>query len=63
MLADHALEHRGLFIELTARASRLRGLQHRLLTLRSKPIEADDQLDERVKQRQADQEETEEDEL
>jgi hypothetical protein len=41
----------------------LRGLQHRLLTLRSEPIEADDQLDERVKQRQADQEETEEDEL
>ena len=63
MLADHALESRCLFIELSAGAPGLSGLQYRLLTLGGEPVDAHDELHQRVQQRQADQEETEEDEL
>ncbi len=63
VLADEALQRRRLFVELPARAPRLRGLQHRLLALRAEAIEADDQLDQRVQQRQADEQESEQDEL
>ena len=63
VLANDALERGGLLVELPARAAGLRGLQYRLLTLRSKPVEAHDQLDQRVEQRQADKKKPEQDEL
>ncbi|TMH66275.1 MAG: hypothetical protein E6H55_01905 [Betaproteobacteria bacterium] len=63
MLADQSLQRRRLLVELPARAPRLRRLQDRLLALRSEAIEADDQLDQRVEQRKADEQETEQDEL
>ena len=63
VLANQALERRRLLIELPARASRLRRLHHGLLSLRSEPVEADDELDERVQQRETDQQEPEQDEL
>ncbi len=63
VLTDDALERGRLLVELPARAPGLRGLQYRLLTLRSETVEAYDQLDQRVEQRQADEEKTEQDEL
>ena len=63
MLADEPLQRRCLLVELPARAPRLRCLQDRLLALRPEPIEADDQLDQRVEQREADEQEAEQDEL
>ena len=63
MLAHQALQRGRLLVELTTGASGLRGLQHCLLTLRSQAVEADDQLDQRIQQRQADQQKSEQDEL
>ncbi len=63
ILANQSLERRRLLVELPAGAARLRRLQHGLLTLRAKAIEADDQLHQRVEQRQADQQEAEQNEL
>ncbi len=63
MLADESLQRRCLLVELPARAPRLSCLQHRLLALRPEAIEADDQLDQRVEQREADEQEAEQDEL
>ena len=63
MLADDALEGGCLLVELPAGAPGLRGLEHRLLALRAQSIEADDELDEGVEQRQADEEKPEENEL
>ena len=63
MLAHQPLQRRRLLVELAAGAPRLRRLQHRLLALRAQSVEADDQFDERVQQRQADQQESEQDEL
>ena len=63
VLADKALERRRLLVELAAGAPRLRSLQHSLLALRRQAIEADNQFDQRVEQRQADQQEAEQDEL
>ena len=59
MLADQTLERGRLLVELSAGTSRLRGLQHRLLTLRSQAIQADDEFDQCIKQRQTDQKESE----
>ena len=63
MLAHEALERRRLLVELPAGAAGLRRLQHCLLALRPEAVEADDQLDQRIEQRQADQQEAEQDEL
>ena len=63
VLAHEPLERRRLLVELAAGAARLRGLQHRLLALRAQSVEADDQFNERIEQRQADQQESEQDEL
>jgi hypothetical protein len=63
VLPHQTLERGRLLVELTAGASGLRRLQDSLLTLRSQAIEAYDQLDERVQERQTDQQETEQDEL
>ena len=63
MLTHQAFERCRLFVELPAGVAGLRRLQYRLLALRSQTIEADDQLDQRVEQGQADQQEAEQDEL
>ena len=63
MLTHQALERCRLFVELSAGVAGLRRLQYRLLALRSQAIETDDQLDQRVEQGQADQQEAEQDEL
>jgi hypothetical protein len=52
-----------LLVELSAGTSRLCGLEHRLLTLRSQAIEADNEFDQCIKQRQTDQKESEQDEF
>ena len=63
VLPNDTLERGRLLIELTARAPGLRCLQYRLLALRSETVEAHDQLDQRVEQRQADEKKPEQDEL
>lgn len=63
VLTHDPLERNCLLVELPARASRLRCLQYRLLALRAEPIEAHDQLDQCVQERQTDQQETEQDKL
>ena len=63
MLADQTLEGGRLLVELSAGTSRLCGLEHRLLTLRSQAIEADNEFDQCIKQRQTDQKESEQDEF
>ena len=63
MLARDALERRRLLVQQAARAPRLRGLQHFLPALRFEPVERQDQLGERVDERQADEQEAEQDEL
>ena len=63
VLAHESLQRRRLFVELAAGATRLRRLQHGLLTLRAQAVEADDQFDQRVQQRQTDQQESEQDEF
>ena len=63
MLAHEALERRRLLEELPAGASCLRRLLHRLLALRLEPVERKDELAQRIKQRQAHQQEAEQDEL
>jgi hypothetical protein len=63
VLPDETLQRRRLLVELPARTPCLRSLQHRLLALGSEAVEADDQLNQRVQQREADEQETEQDEL
>src|SRR5207248_7492581 len=63
MLAHDALQSRRLLVELATRSSGLGGLHDRLLALGAEAIEAHDQLDQRVQQRQADEKKTEENEL
>ena len=63
VLTHQAFERCRLLVELSAGVPRLRRLQYGLLTLRSETIETDDQLDQRVEQRQADEQEAEQDEL
>ena len=63
VLPDDALERPRLLEELAARASRLGRLLHRLATLRLQLIEREDELAQRVEQRQAHQQEAEQDEL
>ena len=63
MLTHQAFERCRLLVELSAGVPGLRRLQYRLLALRSETIETDDQLDQRVEQRQADEQEAEQDEL
>ena len=63
MLTHQSFERCRLFVELSAGVAGFRRLQYRLLALRSETIETDDQLDQRVEQGQADQQEAEQDEL
>jgi len=63
VLANESFQRGRLLVELPAGASGLRGLQHGLLALGPEAVEADDQLDQRVQQRQADEQETEQNEL
>jgi hypothetical protein len=63
LLTDESLERCRLFVELSAGSSGLRGLQDRLLTLGPQAIEADDEFDQCVKQRQTHQQEAEQNEL
>mgnify|MGYP005818362943 CR=1 FL=1 len=63
LLAHDPLERRRLLEEEPARARGLRGLQHFLAALRRESIDRQQQLRERVKQRQAHQQERQQDEL
>ena len=63
MLPHDALERSRLLEQLPARASRLRRLLHRLATLRLQLVERQDQLAQRVEQRQAHQQEAQQDEF
>ena len=63
MLPHDALERSRLLEQLAARAPRLRGLLHRLTALRLQLIEREDQLAQRIEQRQAHQQETQQDEF
>jgi len=63
ILADQAFERRRLLVELPARASCLCRLEHRLLTLRSQAIQADNEFDQCIQQGRTDQKEPEQDEL
>ena len=58
VLAYNALQGRRLFVELATRSTRLRCLHDGLLALRAEAIEAHDQLDQRIQQRQADEKKT-----
>ena len=63
LLAHDPLERRRL-LEQQARGARgLRGLQHLLAALRREAVEREDELRERVEQRQADEQEAHQDEL
>src|SRR6266536_1312802 len=62
-LSHYALQRDGLLEQLAARASGLRRLLHGLLSLQLQPIERKDQLRKRVDQRQADQQETQQNEF
>ena len=63
VLADDPLQRRRLLDELPAGAPGLRRLLHGLLALRLQLVERQDELRQRVDQRQADQQEPEQDEL
>ena len=63
VLADDALQRRRLLEELSARASGLCGLLHRLLSLGLQALEREDELGKRIDQRQAHQKEAEQDEF
>ena len=63
MLPHDALERSRLLEELPAGASRLGRLLHRLATLRLQLVERQDQLAQRVEQRQAHQQEAKQDEF
>jgi len=63
VLPDETLQRRRLLVKLAAGAPGLRRLEHRLLALRAEAIEAYDQFDERVQQRKADEQESEQDEF
>ena len=63
VLADDALERARLLEQLAARPTRLRSLLHGLLTLLLEPVEREDQLDERIDERKADEQEAQQDEL
>jgi hypothetical protein len=63
VLPHDALERSRLLEQLAAGASRLGGLLHGLPTLRLQLIERQDQLAQRVEQRQAHQKEAEQDEF
>ena len=63
MLAHDALERHRLLEQLAARAPGLRRLLHRLAPLRLQLVERQDQLAQRVDERQAHQQEAQQDEL
>ena len=63
MLAHDALERPRLLEELPARAPRLRRLLHRFASLRLQLVERQDELAQRIEQRQAHQQEAEQDEF
>jgi hypothetical protein len=63
VLARNTLQCRRLLIQEAARPPCLGGLEHLLAPLRFEPVERQDQLGERVNERQADEQEAEQDEL
>ena len=63
MLPHDALERSRLLEQLAARAPRLRRLLHRLAPLRLQLVERQDQLAQRIEQRQAHQQEAQQDEF
>jgi hypothetical protein len=63
MLPHDAFERSRLLEQLAARATRLRGLLHGLAALRLQLIERQDELAERIEQRQAHQQEAQQDEF
>ena len=63
VLAHDALERHRLLEQLTARSPGLRRLLHRLAPLRLQLVERQDQLAQRVDERQAHQEEAQQDEF
>ena len=63
VLPHDALERSRLLEELPARAPRLRRLLHRLAALRLQLVERQDELAQRIEQRQAHQQEAQQDEF